>query len=74
MFSQSVQIMVQVIKNPDGTFSVRLLRWSSVLVDGQPVRTSEPTEFGKKDFPTQSEADLEAQRVASYFNAQLSYP
>ena len=74
MLSQSVQISVAVVENPDGTYRIGLLRNSTVFSNGVPLNTTQPAEFEKKDFPTRKEAEAEAQRVANHFSAAVTYP
>ena len=74
MINQSVQIDVVVEKNEDGSYSVRLLRSSTVFVDGVPAKTTQPTEFGKRTFEKESDAVTEAARVAKHFGATATYP
>lgn len=74
MISQSVKIDVVVEENKDGTYSVRLLRSSTVFIDGVPGNTTQPTEFGKKNFEKESDAVADAARVAKHFGTTASYP
>lgn len=74
MINQSVQINVVVEKNEDGTYTVRLLRSSTIFVNGIPQNTSQPSEFGRRKFITEKEAVADADRVAKHFGATATYP
>lgn len=74
MISTSVNISVSVEANEDGSFTVKLFRSSTTYKNGEPIGATQPTEFGRKNFPTLAQATADAQRVANHFGAQITYP